>query len=141
MARERNVPKFLIDRILPDNGISSPEPGILKVTIINAFKPIAIDNIPANIWDFLDFSINSKKISTEVKRVCAENSAIIWEGKEYKFEDLKSLIGTTIPIGAQIIFLLTCPPELELKKGKNYLFSVQIRIKPPLLLGFSRKIN
>lgn len=141
MAPERSVPKFLIDRILPDNGLSFLESGLLKVEIINAVSPIVVDNIPANIWDFLDFSINGRPIPTNIKQHCAQNSKVVWKGTEYKFEDMKSFEGTIIPIGAQITFLLACPPELGLKKGQRYLFSLQIRIKPPLLLGFSRKIN
>lgn len=126
------IPKYILKRMIPKEGVRKVPEGVM-IEVINVISPISIDEIPNDdLMNYVEVLIDGKLVDKEIVR----KTKLIAQGKTYGVEDLKSLVGTTIPVGEKINILF----PLDLAPGKEYDVTVTIKQNNPITINVQREL-
>ncbi len=126
------IPKYILKRMIPKEGVRKVEGGV-NIEVINVISPISIDEIPSDdLMNYVEVSVDGKMVEKEIVR----KTKLIYQGKTYGVEDLRKLIGTTIPVGDKINIFI----PLDLAPGKEYDVSVTIKTNNPITIQVQREL-
>ena len=117
--------------MIPNDAVKAMNNGI-EITAVNVISPIAIDEIPDNITNYLEVEIDGNKISDDQKK----GIEVSIGDKKYNIKNAKQLVGTTVAVGASI--KIFAPVKLE--KGSKHKVNVIIKTNNPINIEVEREI-
>ena len=128
------IPKYILKRMCPKDAVTKNEDGTITLSLVNVISPIAIEEIPDDdLMDYLEVKIDGEAVDKEALR----QMTVDFQGNTYKIEDIKTLVGTTIPVGEKLAF--TIPIDVE--KGKQYEVEVLVKLDNPINVTLKRTVN
>ncbi|MHA1338508.1 MAG: hypothetical protein ACTSRZ_01235 [Promethearchaeota archaeon] len=128
------IPKYILKRMLPKDCVKSVAGGGIEITMINVISPIAIEEVPDNVLDYVEIKIDGKEISKDK----LAKTTISFEDEIYTLENAKDALGKTIPVGGTLKINV---PDLGLNAGEEHEFEVTIKTDNPINIKVSRTIQ
>lgn len=130
------IPKYILKRLVPSDSVKKVG-DVLNITFVNVLSPINVsEEFPEDLSGKIKVSIDGKPISEEI----IFKTELDIEGKTYKVTDLKTLKGTTIPLGSKILIRVP-DKEKMVETGKTYKFSIWIYESGNLSFDIERTVN
>ncbi len=118
--------------MIPKEGVRKVEGGI-NIEVINVISPISIDEIPSDdLMNYVEVTVDGKPLNKEMLR----KTKLSAQGKTIGVEDIRSLIGTTIPVGEKVNIFI----PLDLPAGKEYDVCVTIKQNNPITIQVQREL-
>ncbi|HME56189.1 MAG TPA: hypothetical protein VKM55_28560 [Candidatus Lokiarchaeia archaeon] len=125
------IPKYILKRMFPDDSFKKVENGI-EVTMINVLSPLSVDEVPDDVMNYLEASIDGTPVADEDK----EKIEITTGGNTYTIANAKEFAGVVIPVGGTIKVFIPC----DLEEGSEHEFGINIKTEHPFLLNVKRTI-
>nr|MDO8110372.1 hypothetical protein [Candidatus Sigynarchaeota archaeon] len=125
------IPKYILKRMFPDDSFKKVAGGI-EVTMVNVISPLSVDEVPADVENYIDAKIDGKPLSAADKK----KIKIVTGGKTFTIANAKTFAGVVIPVGDKIVVFV--PSTLE--KGSEHEISIIIKTEHPFELTVKRKI-
>lgn len=117
--------------MFPDDSFKKVAGGI-EVTMVNVISPLSVDEVPADVENYIDAKIDGKPLSAADKK----KIKIVTGGKTFTIANAKTFAGVVIPVGDKIVVFV--PSTLE--KGSEHEISIIIKTEHPFELTVKRKI-
>ncbi|MBD3350778.1 MAG: hypothetical protein GF364_04745 [Candidatus Lokiarchaeota archaeon] len=127
------IPKYILKRMLPKDCIKAVDDGV-EITFLNVISPIAIEEIPDNPLDYIEFIVDGKAIPDDV----VKNVKISMDDEVATIDNLKQYIGRTIPVGGKLIINL---PLADVSAGEEHEFDITLKTDNPFNIKVKRKIQ
>ncbi|MBN2153446.1 MAG: hypothetical protein JW839_18470 [Candidatus Lokiarchaeota archaeon] len=126
------IPKYIMKRMFPEDSFKAVEGG-LEVTMVNVISPLSVDEVPDDVENYLEATVNGTKLTDEEKK----KIKIITSQKTYMLSNAKEFAGVVIPVGDKLKVFL--PGKFEV--GSEPEISILIKTEHPFELGgIKRKV-
>jgi hypothetical protein len=126
------IPNYIIKRMFPKD-CAKVVPNGIEITFINVISPLSIDEIPDNVLDYVDLTLDNAIQSNEFK----SKIIITVENKEYTAANAKEFQGQTIPVGGAVKIFV---PITTIKAGEEHEVKLQIKLDNPIELIIKRTV-
>ena len=128
------IPKYIMKRMFAEDCVKKVEGGI-EITMKNVISPIAAKDLPEDVSDFLNASVDGKPIDKEI----IQGLVVRIEGNSYGAGNtpFSELNGQTLPIGGTMTFFV---PYTEVEVGEEHELTIDIR-ETKFQFQFSRVVN
>ncbi len=126
------IPKYIMKRMFPEDAFKAVEGG-LEVTLVNVISPLSVDEVPDDVENYIEATVNGVKISDADKM----KIKIITSQKTFSLTNAKEFAGVVIPVGDKLKVFL--PGKFS--KGDEPEISITIKTEHPFELGgIKRKV-
>ncbi len=116
-----------------DDAVKLVEGGI-EITMTNVISPLSVDEVPDDVENYLDGTVDGKSISTEDKK----KFKIKFGGMEFNIKNAKEFAGKVIPVGEKVTVFL---PFTGISKGEEHEFGILIKTEHPFELAIKRTVH
>ncbi|MBD3186580.1 hypothetical protein GF325_07125 [Candidatus Bathyarchaeota archaeon] len=128
------IPKYIMKRMFPKDAVKKINGG-LEITMINVISPLSVDEVPDDVENYIEASIDGKPVDKEALK---ENLKItVDEDKSFTYKNAKEFAGYVIPVGGKIKIFV---PVEDIEPGKEHEFEIIIKTDNPFQLSFTRKV-
>ncbi|MEX2683732.1 MAG: hypothetical protein Q6373_019310 [Candidatus Sigynarchaeota archaeon] len=126
------IPKYILKRMFPEDSFKAVEGG-LEITMVNVISPLSVDEVPDDVENYLEATINGIKLSNEDKK----KIKIITSQKTFTLANAKEFAGVVIPVGDKLKVFL--PGKFAV--GDEPEIGILIKTEHPFeLTGIKRKV-
>ena len=125
------IPKYILKRMFPDDSVKKVEGGI-EVSMINVISPLSVDDVPDDVLNYIDASIDGTSLADEDK----EKIVITTGDNSYTISNAKEFAGVVIPVGATIKVFVPC----DLEEGSEHEIGITIKTEHPFQLSVKRTV-
>ena len=126
------IPKYILKRMLPKNCIVGTDDGF-AINLVNVISPIAIDEIPDNVVDYIDVTINGESVGQDILK----GLTITFDDITVGLNNIAEALGKTVPVGGKLV--IKVPKKLD--KGTEYEIEVIIKADNPINIKVKRTIQ
>lgn len=132
VIRMSYIPKYIMKRMFPEDAFKAVAGG-LEVTMVNVISPLSVDEVPDDVENYLEATVNGVKISDADKK----KIKIITSQKTFMLSNAKEFAGVVLPVGEKLKVFL--PGKFA--KGDEPEVSITIKTEHPFELGgIKRKV-
>jgi hypothetical protein len=128
------VPKYLINRLLPNDCLVAAENGV-ELNAINVMMPITIEEIPPNFMDYFDIELDGEKKPREF----VNQMTLTVEGKTIGIDNVATeFLGMTIPMGAAMKMFI----PIEWQTGEEHEIAFDVKAEDtPMTIRVKRTVQ
>ncbi len=133
------IAKFYLTKMFRKDKALSIDGDDLKITWQNVIAPIKNKDVPDEIWKYFELIGDDNKVLLNASTKDAwKKTKGMWGTKTYTLNNYKTLQGTVIPIGDDIMIWVTNPGW---KKGEIHKLTVRIIQDRPIEFSIQLPVN
>jgi hypothetical protein len=126
------IPKYILKRMFPEDAFKAVAGG-LEITMVNVISPLSVDEVPDDVENYLEATVNGVKVSDADKK----KIKIITSKKTFTMANAKEFAGFVIPVGEKLKVFV--PGKFN--KGDEPEVGITIKTEHPFELGgIKRKV-
>jgi hypothetical protein len=120
--------------MFPKDAVKKVEGGI-EVTMKNVISPLSVDEVPDDVLNYIEASIDDKDIGDEQKK---QVKLTINDEDTFTMENAQKFANYVIPVGGSVKIFL---PTDDVDVGEEHKFKITIKTDNPFELDFKRKVT
>lgn len=127
------IPKYILKRMFTEDAVKNVAGGV-EVTMTNVISPLSVDEVPDDVENYIDLSVDGQALPAEKKK----DIRISFAGKSFSISNAKEFAGVVIPVGEKVTIFA---PVGGLVAGSEHEFALTIKTDNPFQLAFTRTVH